>query len=144
MQLVADDVYRKNNCSDHRDEDEEAPAGAQAVWADEDLVESRRLRGWKGFAGCQRWVGMEGLVVGFIVQEASSRDRSIYGGSPKLVRWNVGFIAIRKPWLRIPTLGTEGFGSAADVALLTLVQKAPHANVVRCALRRRLLRTPDE
>ena len=51
VELVADDVYADDDGSDERDEDEQAPAGAEAVFADEDLVDSRRRRGWDGFVG---------------------------------------------------------------------------------------------
>jgi len=69
---VADDIYTVEDCSEQRDEDEQAPSGAEAVFADEDLVESRRPRGWNWFGGCQHCVLISRQIVGLIVQGASS------------------------------------------------------------------------
>src|SRR5208282_842912 len=58
VELVADDVYTDDEGSHERDEDEEAPTGAETVFAEEDRVTSRRRRGWDGF--CQRCVMIHG------------------------------------------------------------------------------------
>ena len=67
MELVADTVRAVNNGSEEGDEDEQAPAGAKAVFADEDPVESRRLLGWDRFGDRQGCIVMESLVVGLSV-----------------------------------------------------------------------------
>src|SRR5271167_4544479 len=46
IELVPDAVRAVHDSSEEGDEDKQAPAGAKAVFADEYLVESRRLGGW--------------------------------------------------------------------------------------------------
>lgn len=41
-----------NTSEEERDEDKEAPAGAETIFADEDFAESRGLRGRDGFSQC--------------------------------------------------------------------------------------------
>jgi len=45
MELVADDVYTVQKGNQQSEEDEQAPAGAKAVFADEHFVETRGRRG---------------------------------------------------------------------------------------------------
>ena len=46
--------------SEERDEDEQAPAGAEAVFADEHLVETRGRRGGHGSGGGRRCIVIQG------------------------------------------------------------------------------------
>jgi len=42
MELMGDAVCTETNGSDYRDEDEQAPTGAQSIFTDEDLPQSGR------------------------------------------------------------------------------------------------------
>src|SRR5579863_3849265 len=64
---MADEVYTESNGSEDRDEDEQAPSGAEAVFADEYLVESR-LRGCDWFGQCKTCVTIGVLVVDLTIQ----------------------------------------------------------------------------
>ena len=84
VELAPDGVDGEDQGREKSNEDEQTPAGAEAVSANKNPAESRR-RGWDWLSGRQRGVVMERLVVGFMVHRASSRDTNIYGGCSKLV-----------------------------------------------------------
>ena len=64
---MPDAVRAVHNRRKKGDENEQAPGGAKAVFADEDPVESRRLLGWDRFGDRQRCIVMARLVVGLSV-----------------------------------------------------------------------------
>lgn len=65
---MGDDVDTDGNGREESDEDEQARAGAEAVFADEDLAESRRRHGCDWFGECHRCVE---------IQWPSSRGKSL-------------------------------------------------------------------
>jgi hypothetical protein len=73
MELVPDAVHAVHNRRKKGDEDEQAPAGAKAVFADEDPVESRRLLRWDRFGDRQSCIVMARLVTGLSVIDGVQR-----------------------------------------------------------------------
>jgi hypothetical protein len=74
MDLVSDGVDTEEQSGHKSDEDEQAPAGTETIFADENLMESRRRRRWNWFAGGQRGVVVGEQVVGLNVQGASLNE----------------------------------------------------------------------
>ena len=51
MDLVSNGVDTEEQTGHESDEDEQAPAGTETIFADENLMESRRRRRWNWFTG---------------------------------------------------------------------------------------------
>src|SRR5580704_14432801 len=73
VELMADAVRTESNGSDHRNEYEQTPAGAQAVLADEDVTQSGRPRWYYLVDGCRPFGVKRGVVFNRIVQSESLR-----------------------------------------------------------------------
>jgi hypothetical protein len=87
VEFVADAVGTESNGGDHHNKDEQAPAGAEAVFAEKDVAQSGRRR-WNDLVNGSRFVAAkQGVLFGRIIQNKFLRSTPTITYTQRAVRW---------------------------------------------------------